>query len=93
MVTKIQNGGQKSKWRQMVIFLSKKRVKRHLSGNLLTIFGWNSLNIDPTNILSHLNTTVEFQDGVKDQKTYFCCQMANFQQISKNCISAFCSIY
>jgi hypothetical protein len=41
-LTKIQNGGQKSKWGRMVLFQSKKRIERYLSGKLLTIFGCNS---------------------------------------------------
>jgi hypothetical protein len=49
------------------LFISNKRLERHLSCKLLNIFGCNSLNIDPKNILSHLNTTEEIKDGIQIQ--------------------------
>jgi hypothetical protein len=41
MATKIQNGGRKSKWRQMDIFLLNIRLVRHLPGKLRTLWMQN----------------------------------------------------
>ena len=67
MATKIQNGGQNSRWRQINIILHKNRLQRHLSGNFQTIFGCKTLSIDPKNIFSLLNFEAEIQDDVKIQ--------------------------
>ena len=67
IATKIQNGGQNSRWRQINIFLHKNRLQRHLSGKFPTIFGCKTLSIDPKNIFGLLKFEAEIQDGVKIQ--------------------------
>jgi hypothetical protein len=72
-LNKKKYGDKNPKWRPKIKmasnghFLSNKRLERHLSGKLLTNFGWNSLNIYQQNTLSYSNTIAEIQDGVKIQ--------------------------